>query len=352
MVVDARKTTRTLAACVHGCAAIEPRPEIAGVILNRVATLRQERLVREAFAAVGGPPVVGAIPRVTPDPLPGRHLGLVTAAEHGAHEAAIEQAADLVVAHVDLDALLRIAQGAGAVSFPDAAAPPGPAGAPRIAVLRDEAFSFYYEDNLEALVEAGATLVDVSPLRDSRLPDADALYIGGGFPELHAAALEANDRLRAAIRAAAAAGWPIYAECGGLMYLARELRLRDRSYRMCGVFDTVVEQTDRPQGHGYVEARVDAANPFFPIGTRLRGHEFHYSRVVEGSASSVLQVERGDGLGNGRDALVSGRVWASYLHLHALGTPAWASAFVAAAVAAGGAHAEAGAAMSRLGDRQ
>jgi cobyrinic acid a,c-diamide synthase len=118
------------------------------------------------------------------------------------------------------------------------------------------------------------------------------------------------------------------------MYLARELRLGPATHAMCGVLDVAVEQTERPQGHGYVEARVDAPNPFFAAGTRLRGHEFHYSRVVDGDVLSVLQVERGTGLGDGRDGLVAGSVWASYLHVHALGTPAWAGALVTAAVAA------------------
>jgi cobyrinic acid a,c-diamide synthase len=346
IVADATKATRTLAACVLGCAALEPRPAIAGVILNRVGTVRQERVVREAFVATGAPPVLGAIPRVAPDPLPARHLGLVTAAEDGHREATIERAADLAAAHVDLDALLRGACG-GPVSFPDQAVAGAPAGRARIGVLRDEALSFYYEDNLDALADAGAELVTISPLRSAVLPDLDAIYIGGGFPEIYAAGLQANVTLRRAIAAAARAGMPIYAECGGLMYLARELRVGSASYEMCGVIDAAVEHTDRPQGHGYVEARVDRANPFFPVGTRLRGHEFHYSRVVDLHAPSALQIERGAGLGNGRDALVTERVWASYLHLHALGTPAWAPGLVGAALAARGAAV--GGVMAQLG---
>jgi cobyrinic acid a,c-diamide synthase len=334
MVVDATKSTRTLAACVYGCAAIESGLDVAAVVLNRVATARQERVVRDAFKAIGGPVVVGALPRVSPPPLPARHLGLMTPAEHGSRDAAIECAADLVAAHVDLDALLRVAARARPASFPEAAAAPASALTARIAVLRDEAFSFYYQENLEALAAAGAELVEVSPLHDRDLPDVDALYIGGGFPEVHAAGLCANATLREAIRERAAAGLPIYAECGGLMYLSRELRVHGTTYPMCGALDLAVEQSDAPQGHGYVEARVDADNPFFPVGTRLRGHEFHYSRVVESSCQSVLHVERGTALGDGRDGIVSGRVWASYLHLHALGAPTWAGALVRAAVMA------------------
>jgi cobyrinic acid a,c-diamide synthase len=202
----------------------------------------------------------------------------------------------------------------------------------RIAVLRDEAFSFYYPENLEALEAAGAEIVEVSPLRATALPEVDAVYAGGGFPEAHAAALAANTSFQTSIRAAVTAGLPIYAECGGLMYLARELHVGGRRYPMAGVLDLAIEQMPRPQGHGYVEARVDAPNPFFPVGTRLRGHEFHYSRAIAGETPpTVLQLERGTGLGASRDGIVAGRVWGSYMHLHALGTPGWASGVVAAA---------------------
>lgn len=333
LVVDATKATRTLAACVKGCAVVDPELDIAGVILNRVATARHERVVREAFADLGGPPVLGALPKLGDDPLPSRHLGLVTAVEHGESARAIEQASKTIAAFVDLEAVLALARRAAAVNFPPPEAvtvPDGPAV--RIGILRDEAFSFYYPENLEALVEAGATIVEASPLRSDALPAVDALYIGGGFPEVHVAGLSANEAFRRSVAAAASRGLPIYAECGGLMYLARELQVAGRGYPMAGVLDVVIEQTSRPQGHGYVEAVVDAPNPYFPPGTRLRGHEFHYSRPVgEATIASVLRLERGTGLGRGRDALVTGQIWASYLHLHALGTPAWAAGVVSAA---------------------
>jgi cobyrinic acid a,c-diamide synthase len=253
--------------------------------------------------------------------------------EHSERDRAIGRATDAVIAHVDLDAVLAVARRAGAASFPAAPAYAATSGRTlRIGILRDEAFSFYYPENLEALEEAGAAIVDVSPLRASSLPAVDALYIGGGFPEVHVAALSANAGFCRSVRDAAARGLPVYAECGGLMYLARELRVAGQGYPMAGVLDLVVEQTARPQGHGYVEAVVDAANPFFPVGTRLRGHEFHYSRLVGGATlPSALRLERGTGLGGHRDGLVHDRVWASYLHLHALGTPAWAGGLIAAA---------------------
>lgn len=328
LVVDVTKATRTVAALVLGCASLDPEITLAGVLLNRVGTLRQERVIRAAIDAIDGPPVLGALPRLEGDLLPGRHLGLVTVAEHPRRDEAIERAAELVETHVDLDGLLDAARTAPAIELPDRA--PLPAGSRvRVGIFRDEALSFYYPENLEALEEAGAELVMISPLRDEAPVDLDALYFGGGFPEVHVNRLAGNRSMRDAVRKAADDGMPIYAECGGLMYLSRELIVDGRSHPMAGVLDLVVEQTERPQGHGYVEAEVDRDNPFFAPGSRLRGHEFHYSRVVAGAdaAASTLRLRRGRGLGGRRDGLVKGRVWASYLHLHGLGTPDWATAF-------------------------
>jgi cobyrinic acid a,c-diamide synthase len=199
-----------------------------------------------------------------------------------------------------------------------------------IGVFADEAFSFYYPENLESLEAAGVRLVPLAPARDRELPDVDGLYIGGGFPEVYATRLADNREFARQVRSRAAAGLPIYAECGGLMYLARELVVDGAAYPMAGVLDLVVEQCARPQGHGYVAAAVECSNPFFTRGSELRGHEFHYSRVVAGRDldRSVLALTRGSGLGGGRDGLVKGRVWASYLHLHAAGTADWAAGFL------------------------
>jgi cobyrinic acid a,c-diamide synthase len=332
LVMDVTKMTRTAAALVLGCAAADPRVQLAGVVLNRVATTRQERVIRGAIQGLSGHRVLGAIPRLDQEPLPGRHLGLVTAAEHPERERALEQAARVVAEHVDLDAVMELAGQASPVDFADLA-PVVSGSVVRIGVFRDAAFSFYYPENLEALEAAGAELVSVSPAADEALPELDGLYLGGGFPEEHAGRLARNSRLREAVREAAGHGVPIYAECGGLMYLARELVVGPATYPMAGVLDLVVQQTPRPAGHGYVVAEVDRPNPFFAPGTRLRGHEFHYSRVVAGDIAqqTTLKLERGQGTGEGRDGVVAGRVWASYLHLHALGTPEWAPGFLALA---------------------
>jgi cobyrinic acid a,c-diamide synthase len=333
LVLDCTKMTRTAAAMVLGCRALDPEVDLAGVILNRVGCGRHEKIVREAVAGIAGAPVLGAIRRIKgDDPLPGRHLGLVTAAEHPAPEESIQRAADAVIAGVDIDRVLAAAQWAPELELmpADATVEQVPVS---IAYLEGEAFSFYYAENLERLRSAGVRLVPVDPAVATKLPAVDGLYIGGGFPEVHAARLGSNSEFTSSIRANVDAGMPVYAECAGLMYLARELIVDGVTHTMTGVLDLVVEQRPTPQGHGYEIAIADRDNPFFAAGTRLVGHEFHYSRLVGGPdrERSVLRVERGTGIGNERDGISVGRVFASYLHLHAGASPGWADGFLAQA---------------------
>jgi cobyrinic acid a,c-diamide synthase len=332
LVVNVTKTTRTAAAAVLGSKYLDPDLDLAGVILNRVGTARQERVVREAVETATGIPVVGAIPRLGGvDPLPGRHLGLVTAVEHPRRDEAIGRAAAAVAEHVDLELVERLAARAPEIELETAHVTPRRARV-TIGYFRDEAFSFYYPENLETLEAAGARLVAVSPRSDPALPELDGLYIGGGFPEVHASRLVENRAFSESVKARVESGMPVYAECGGLMYLAREMRLNDVVHPMSGVLDLTIEQTDRPQGHGYEIVVIDRANVFYPVGTELRGHEFHYSKISGGADldSTVGTVSRGSGTGGGRDGIVLGNVWASYLHVHASATPTWADGFLAA----------------------
>jgi cobyrinic acid a,c-diamide synthase len=334
LVIDCTKMTRTAAALVMGCRAMDPEVDLAGVILNRVGCGRHETIVRESIAGIAGTPVLGSIRRIKgDDPLPGRHLGLVTAVEHPDPEESIERAAKAVVDGVDLDRLLAVAQWSPELEL--APAEPSIDQYPvTVAYFEGEAFSFYYAENLERLRAAGVQLVPVDPANASELPACDGLYIGGGFPEVHAARLGSNTSFTTSVRARVEAGMPVFAECAGLMYLARELVVDGVGHAMSGVLDLVVEQRPTPQGHGYEVAVVDKDNPFFPAGTRLVGHEFHYSHIINGNDknASVLRLERGTGVGDQRDGLVAGRVWASYLHLHAGATPGWADGFLAQAV--------------------
>jgi cobyrinic acid a,c-diamide synthase len=209
--------------------------------------------------------------------------------------------------------------------------PAKPEDAPCIGVIRDSAFQFYYPENLEALVQAGARIVITSPLHEDTLPPVDALYIGGGFPETHAARLAKNVTYRQQVKDLADSGIPIYAECGGLMYLGRELILEDGTYPMTGVLPISFGFSKRPQGHGYTIVKVVRDNPYFETGQTIRGHEFHYSTVDRQEVPTdqmAFDMQRGSGLIKGRDGLVKNNVFATYTHIHALGTPGWAPALV------------------------
>ena len=339
LVVNATKVTRTAAAVVLGCQRMDPAVRIAGVVLNQVARPRHEAVLREAIESVCGVPVLGALPRVSGENLlPGRHLGLVPPAEH---TSSAELRATLLglAAHLDLDRI--VSPPSPPRTLRRVAVSPHRRVAPgvRIGYLRDSAFTFYYPENLEALEDAGAELVPVSALSGEPLPpDLDALYIGGGFPETHAAALAQNRAFLASLKTAAQNGLPIYAECGGLMLLSRAILWQGGNYPMAGVLPFAVEVRPTPQGHGYARLRIDRANPFFPNGALLAGHEFHYSRIVPEAAPppTAAAVERGTGTYPGRDGVVIHNVWASYTHIHALATPEWAEGLLNAAQRHGG----------------
>lgn len=340
LCADCTKTTRTMAAVVAGMVAFDRGVRIGGVILNHVAGGRHESILRRTIEHFSGVPVVGALPRLERPIFPERHMGLVPTAEHGWAAESIAATAALAAAHVDLEALTALAAAAPPVAGvcrpePAAALPEVPAAAPtraRIGVVRDAAFQFYYPENIEALAAVGGEVVFVSPLAGGGLPeDIDALYIGGGFPETHAPELAANAAFRRGLRERVEEGLPVYAECGGLMYLGRELVIEGRSYPMAGVLPLAFGLFRRPQGHGYTVAEVEGENPYYPVGTELRGHEFHYSRVLAGSGEArrlVFRMRRGVGIHGDRDGLVYKNVLATYTHIHALGTPGWAPAIV------------------------
>lgn len=335
LVLNATKLTRTAAALVLGCQKLDPEVRIAGVVLNQVAGIRHERVLREAVETVCGVRVLGVLPRASGDsPIPGRHLGLVTPQEHCEIEGLERNLVALTRNRLDFDALWSLARDTPFLQAPTPEEPAPDGHGLIIGCVRDSAFTFYYPDNLEALTRAGAELVPVSALTDTALPpELDALYIGGGFPETHGPRLAANAPFLEALRAAARSGLPIYAECGGLMLLAQHIAWERERFRMAGVLPFGVEVCRQPQGHGYTVLEVDTPNPFFPIGLTLRGHEFHYSRILlEGSPPpTACAVRRGSGCYLRRDGVATGNVWASYTHLHALATPEWAQGLLGAA---------------------
>ena len=336
LVLSATKVTRTAAAWVLGSQKLDPAVRIAGVILNRVNGTRHEKTLRQSIESTCGIPVVGALPVVESDLLlPERHLGLVTPSEHPGIGRLAESLRRLVEGHVDVERVLALAREAPSLGVPpgDAVELPEAKGL-CVGYLRDSAFTFYYPENLEALEASGARLVPVSALSSPELPpELDALYMGGGFPETHAEALHSNRGFLESLRTRIGGGMPVYAECGGLMLLSKAILWQGRSLPMAGVLPFAVEMCPRPQGHGYTVLSVDTPNPFFPVGLNLKGHEFHYSRIVLGDApvTTACAVVRGSGCYARRDGILLENVWASYTHLHARATPEWARGIVRAA---------------------
>ncbi|MBU1564952.1 MAG: cobyrinate a,c-diamide synthase [Proteobacteria bacterium] len=331
LVVDCTKTTRTVAALVLGCQKFDERLDIRGVILNQIATERQRLLITEAVEKYTGIPVLGAVPRLKRDIFPMRHLGMVPHQEYGNSGEALAYLADLVKTNIDLARLEQLMAPLAAVAVAD-----GEEGAiqppfVKIGVLQDAAFQFYYSENLEALERAGATLVYINAMQDEGLPDIDGLYIGGGFPETGARELAANREFRESVKRAADQGLPIYAECGGLIYLGTSIVIDGEEFPLAGVFPVRFGMSKKPQAHGYTTFRVERENAFYSVGEEIKGHEFRYSKILEWRGTDqqlALKMERGTGFNNGRDGLVHNNVLALYTHVHADGTPEWAGKFV------------------------
>ncbi|MEJ2091125.1 MAG: AAA family ATPase [Syntrophobacterales bacterium] len=305
LVVDCTMTTRTAAALVMGCQHFDPQVNLAGVILNQVARPRHEDILRKTIEHYCQIPVLGAVPRLKC----ARYLNLPGLWQAASQAPPLPTASQPLYPVVDLQNPVKIG------------------------IVRDAAFQFYYPENLEALEQAGARLVYLNALNQAALPpDLDALYLGGGFPETNAAALAGNEDFRTSLRLAAEDGLPIYAECGGLMYLGRTIQtLEGRSYPMVGLLPHDFLMGQSPQGHGYTVLEVEGTNPYFPSGTCLKGHEFHYSRMQPEpgpEATLVFRVTRGAGICGHRDGFVYKNVLATYTHLHALGAPDWAPALI------------------------
>ncbi len=340
LIVDCTKATNTIAAVVLGCQKMDPKVPIGGVVLNNIATGRQESLIRKAIKAVCNLPVFGAIPRLEKDLFPERHMGLTPFHEHLAVKKSIASVKEIGSKYLDLDGIWKLAQKAGHLPGPKVHSPSLRIGRKsarvKIGILKDSAFQFYYPENLEELEKRGAKLIPISALREKKLPELDALYIGGGFPETHAIALSGNTGFRKSLRTAIEEGLPVYAECGGLIYLGKSLILKGRKHPMTGVFPLVFNLQKKPQAHGYTIIRVTKTNPFFPRNTLLKGHEFHYSNVIEinnkKNTYMAFNVQRGKGIKNSMDGICYKNVLATYTHLHALGTPEWAECLIKCAM--------------------
>ncbi|MGC2456627.1 MAG: cobyrinate a,c-diamide synthase [Gallionellaceae bacterium] len=383
LVIDARGMTRGIAPLILGYQAFDRDIHIAGVILNNLGGSRHETKLREVIEHYTDVPVLGAIQHDERLEIVERHLGLMPSNESGEAANRVRQIGEAISEQVDLDRLLSITTKAEAflppcrgkvrmgvenivllnASTPSPTLPLQGGGGDRvrIGIARDRAFGFYYADDLDALSAAGAELVPFDTLNDAHLPDIDALYIGGGFPEMCARELEANTTLRAEIKHAIESGMPAYAECGGLMYLTRQISHQGRTYEMVGAIPADTLMHDKPVGRGYVQLSEEAAHlwprptPFseksspiqIPLATLspyasgrkgerenqplILAHEFHYSSLANLPADCrfAYRVTRGHGIDGKHDGLMIHNLLASYTHLRSIGSCYWASRFVA-----------------------
>ncbi|MFK0116188.1 cobyrinate a,c-diamide synthase [Streptomyces sp. NPDC090994] len=332
LVVDASAQARSVAALVHGFVSWDPQVRVGGVILNKVGSDRHEAVLREALQSTGVP-VLGALRRAAPVGVPSRHLGLVPVAERGSQAVeAVDSMRVLVSQGCDLDALEALARAAGPLPGGSAPWTPGPSPAhhpptekvpkARVAVAGGAAFTFSYAEHTELLTAAGAEVVPFDPLRDEELPEGtDGLVIGGGFPEVYAAELSANEPLRKSVARLAERGAPVAAECAGLLYLCRELD----GTPMCGVLDAAARMGERLT-LGYRDAVAVSDSALAAAGTRMRGHEFHRTVVEPGAGAAPAWGTRAPE--RRLEGFVQRGVHASYLHTHWASEPGVARRFV------------------------
>ncbi len=338
IIADVTMTTRTMAALIMGCSRFDPDLEIAGVILNRVAGSRQKNLVKDSIEKYCGIPVIGAIPKLKDNPFPERHMGLVPHFETGYAAEAVSWARSVVEKYIDTDFIQSAAKNASPLPCSGAECKDIDRSTEpvcRIGIIRDKSFWFYYPENIEQLKNLGAEIIDINSLTDSTLPDIDALYIGGGFPEVCAEELADNVSFRNCIKEMIEKGFPVYAECGGLIYLGETLEMEGKSYSMVGALPIRFMMEKKPQGHGYTILKVSRDNPYYEKGRDIKGHEFHYSRpVIIGpeEINTVLDVERGYCLDGKNDGFSRKNLFATYTHVHAAGNKSWGQGLVKAAI--------------------
>jgi cobyrinic acid a,c-diamide synthase len=325
LIMNARSLVKSAAAVVLGFKTLDPEVRIEGVILNQVKNQRHYLKAKEAVEKLSDTKVLGGIPRSDSLTVEQRHLGLVPAVERENLLGFIDKWGQVVEENIDLDSLQDIMKNAGKI--PTEREPLWKAQNKqkvKIGVALDEIFTFYYQENLEALEDNSAKIVPFSPYHDEELPDVDALYIGGGYPEIFSRELEKNTSMRNSIKKFHEESRPLYAECGGLMYLMNSIN----QHKMCGVFPYSAEMTTKVQGLSYVIARAQEDNILTQKGDIMRGHEFHYSKVdIPGKARFAFEVLRGKGIMDSQDGIMDKNTVASYVHTHAAACPGFAENF-------------------------
>lgn len=333
LVIDVRGVTRGIAPLLQGYQAFCKDIQIAGVIFNQVGGRRHESKLRTVIEHYTDIAVVGAVAKDPQMGIDERHLGLVPSNEAPQVENKIKAISKLIADQVDLDKLLEIARQAPSLAYkpvpdrveikPDI----------KIGIARDAAFGFYYQDDLDALQQSGAELVFFDTMKDKSLPNVDGLFIGGGFPESFLSQLHANQTMRQSIYQAIENGLPAYAECGGLMYLCRNISWKDQQHDMVGIIPADVQMHVKPQGRGYIRLEEQTAHPWPSESTADReivGHEFHYSGLenLDPSIKTVYKVLRGFGIDGQKDGLIYKNLLACYAHLRDTGQNHWTKRFV------------------------
>jgi cobyrinic acid a,c-diamide synthase len=339
LVLDSTKSTRTLAAEVLGCQKMDVDVRIAGVILNRIGGKRHEEIARASIEKICGIPVIGAIPKLESNKFPERHLGLITPDEYPEIKEAVAYAGKAAEDYITIDKLVDLTHTGKPLLMKrnsKHAVRNRVIKKVRVGIIRDAAFSFYYPDNIEALESLGAEIIEVSALTNHALPDIDALYIGGGFPETNALKLAGNEKFKTAVKEAVEDGLPVYAECGGAIYMGKSVTYKDKTYLMTGVLPVEFYFDKRPQGHGYTVLEVESENPYFELHSIIHGHEFHYSRgtnLASNKIKFIFKIHKGYGFNKTQDGICYKNLLAVYSHIHAAGTTQWAKNLIRAASA-------------------
>ncbi len=335
LVIDARGTMRGIAPLLIGYQVFDPEVNIAGVIANFTGGPRHESKLRAAVEHYTDIPFLGALGNEASISLAEKHLGLIPGYEDPEADDRISTIADAVDDHIDVDQIIDIANTApGVQSKPSAPVQIATHAGLRIGIAQDRAFGFYYPGDLEAILATGAELVPISTFRDHELPTIDGLFIGGGFPERHAASLAANTQLRQSIKIAIEGGLPVYAECGGLMYLSRRLTYQNNTFDMVGAIAADTTMHERPCGRGYVKLEeIPQLAPWPRVAkpsATIYAHEFHYSSLddLPGDSQFAYRVLRGNGIKQKYDGLVYKNLLASYTHLRNTPATPWVERFL------------------------
>ncbi|MFN4132262.1 MAG: cobyrinate a,c-diamide synthase [Caldimicrobium sp.] len=330
LVLDCTKATRSMAALLKGFIEFDPDVQIKGVILNNVANPRHESIIRGSIEKYTEVSVLGVIPRLK-EVVKERHLGLITYFEKDLNF--LDSLKNKVVNNVDIDKIIEIAKSSPELHISENMEVIKKEFNLKIGVFLDSAFQFYYPENLESLLNLGAEPVFINSLEENKLPSELAgLYLGGGFPEIYAEKLAENEELRREIKYLVEAGMPVYAECGGLMFLGEEIEWQEKKFPMAGVLPLKFKISKKPYGHGYVIAKVINYNPYFKVGDTIKGHEFHYSypyqMEIKKDMHLVFQLEKGVGLDGRFDGLSYKNLIACYTHIHVFSVKYWAKNFL------------------------